>query len=119
MILTSTRSSVTLPSALLLYVLLVVAVAGIGGLRPGVSASVVAFVLADYYLIPPLHQLAIGTARERHRARHAADRGRDRQRLRDRQRPSERRGGPRQGRSPDDGPAQRLGDRCRPTRSAS
>ena len=61
-ILTATRSSLTLPSDLLLFVLVVVAVAGIGGLRPGVSASVAAFVLADYFLIPPLHQLAIGSS---------------------------------------------------------
>jgi len=59
LILAATRSSVGVSSALLLYVLLVMAVASIGGLRPGVTASVASFVLTDYYFIPPLHQFAI------------------------------------------------------------
>lgn len=54
------RGSFTPAPALLLYLLLVVAVAGVGGLRPGVSASVIAFLVADYYFVPPLHRFTIG-----------------------------------------------------------
>ncbi|HEV2310514.1 MAG TPA: ATP-binding protein [Acidimicrobiia bacterium] len=64
LILTAARSSVGLSGALLLYVLLVVAVAGVGGLRPGVTASVASFVLADYYFSPPLHQLTINRSED-------------------------------------------------------
>jgi two-component system sensor histidine kinase KdpD len=53
------RSDLLLPSVLMLYLLLVVGVAAIGGLRPGLAAAVVAFVLADYYFIPPAHSFAV------------------------------------------------------------
>jgi two-component system sensor histidine kinase KdpD len=59
LLMTSARSSFSLATALLLYVLLVLAVAGVGGWRPGVTSSVVAFLLADYYFIPPVHEFTI------------------------------------------------------------
>jgi two-component system sensor histidine kinase KdpD len=62
LIMTSARGTFTLPAALLVYVLLVVAAAGVGGLRPGVATSVAAFLLADYFFISPVHQLAIGSS---------------------------------------------------------
>ncbi len=64
LMLTATRSSVSLASALLLYVLLVVVVAAIGGLRPGVTASAAAFLLADYYFTVPIHQLSIASTQD-------------------------------------------------------
>ena len=49
-----------LSSALLLQLAVVVLVAAIGGLRPGVFASLAAFVLTNFFLTPPVHTLSIG-----------------------------------------------------------
>ena len=53
------RESLGLPGSLLLYLLAVVAVAAIGGLWPALVASLAAFLLANWYFTPPLHQLSI------------------------------------------------------------
>jgi two-component system sensor histidine kinase KdpD len=53
------RDSLELPGTLLLYLLAVVAVAAIGGVLPALAASVAAFLLANFYFIPPLHEFAI------------------------------------------------------------
>ena len=53
------RDSFELPGTLLLYLLAVVAVAAIGGVLPALAASVAAFLLANFYFIPPLHEFAI------------------------------------------------------------
>jgi two-component system, OmpR family, sensor histidine kinase KdpD len=57
-ILTGLRSQVDLPSALLLY-LVVVAAAVVGGFVPAAVAGVGAFLLANWYFTPPLHRFRI------------------------------------------------------------
>ena len=59
LLMTSARGSFSSASALLLYVLLVVAISGVGGLRPAVTSSLVAFLLADYYFTAPVHEFTI------------------------------------------------------------
>jgi two-component system, OmpR family, sensor histidine kinase KdpD len=53
------RDSLELPGALLLYLLAVVAVAAVGGVWPALAASVVAFLLVNWYFIPPIHEWTI------------------------------------------------------------
>jgi two-component system, OmpR family, sensor histidine kinase KdpD len=59
LVMTTVREDLGLPGGLMLYLLAVVVVAAIGGLWPALVASVVAFVLANWYLTPPLHELSI------------------------------------------------------------
>ncbi len=54
------RTSLGVAATLLLYLLVVVAVAAIGGKRPAMLAAVGAPLLANWYLIPPLHAWHIG-----------------------------------------------------------
>jgi two-component system sensor histidine kinase KdpD len=49
------RDQIALSSVLLLFLLTVLAAASIGGLGPSLLASVVAFVLANWFFTPPLH----------------------------------------------------------------
>lgn len=49
----------SLGGALLLYVLLVVVVASVGGIGPGVLAAVASALTANWFLVPPRHTLAI------------------------------------------------------------
>jgi two-component system, OmpR family, sensor histidine kinase KdpD len=58
-ILASLRELVDLPGVLLLYLLLVVAVATIGGLWPAAATAVGAFLLANWYFTPPLYHFTI------------------------------------------------------------
>jgi two-component system sensor histidine kinase KdpD len=58
-VMTAVREDLGLSGGLLLYLLAVVVVAAIGGLWPALGTSVVAFVLANWYLTPPLHELSI------------------------------------------------------------
>ncbi len=53
------RDTLELQGVLLLYLLAVVVVAAIGGVWPALAASVAAFLLANWYFIPPLHQWTI------------------------------------------------------------
>ena len=53
------RDRVDLDSTLLVFLLLVVLVAVIGGPWPAVTAAVAAFVLVNYFFTPPLHTLRI------------------------------------------------------------
>jgi two-component system, OmpR family, sensor histidine kinase KdpD len=53
------RDDLDLPATLLLYLLAVVTIAAIGGVGPALVASVAAFLLANWYFIPPLHQWTI------------------------------------------------------------
>jgi two-component system sensor histidine kinase KdpD len=59
-VLTALGSHVTLPSILLLYLLLVVCVSAVGGLWPALAAAVGGDLLANWYFTPPLHTLTIG-----------------------------------------------------------
>jgi two-component system sensor histidine kinase KdpD len=58
------RDNLGLPGELLLYLLVVVAVAAIGGIWPALAASVAAFLLANWYFTPPIHELTIHEAKD-------------------------------------------------------
>ncbi len=64
LLLTAARSHVDLATALSAYLVLVVAVAAIGGVWPAVLAAVAGFLLSNYYFAPPLHTLTIADARD-------------------------------------------------------
>jgi two-component system, OmpR family, sensor histidine kinase KdpD len=53
------RDTLDLQTVLLLYLLTVVSVAAVGGAWPALAASVAAFLLANWYFIPPIHQWTI------------------------------------------------------------
>jgi two-component system sensor histidine kinase KdpD len=53
------RDEITLPTVLLLYLLLVLGVATVGGVFPAALAAGVAFLLANWYFTPPLYELTI------------------------------------------------------------
>ena len=54
------REDVSLPSVLLLYLLLVVTVSAVGGVWPALAAAVGSFLLANWYFTPPLYTFTIG-----------------------------------------------------------
>ncbi len=54
------RSHVSVGSALLLDLCVVMGTAALGGLRPGLVASLNALALTNWFLTPPLHTLAVG-----------------------------------------------------------
>jgi two-component system sensor histidine kinase KdpD len=51
---------VTLPTVLLLFLALVVAIAAVGGLVVGVVSAVAASLLANWFVVPPVHTFSIG-----------------------------------------------------------
>ncbi len=53
------RDGVSLGSDLLLYLLLVIVVATIGGAWPAIATAVAAFLLVNWYLTPPIHTFTI------------------------------------------------------------
>jgi two-component system sensor histidine kinase KdpD len=53
------RDDLTLASVLLLFLLLVVAVAAVGGPVLAIGTAIVAFLCANYYFAPPLHEWTI------------------------------------------------------------
>src|SRR5829696_5879634 len=57
--LTGLHSRIDLPSVLLLYLLLVVVVAVLGGFLPAAATAVGAFLLANWYFTPPFHRFQI------------------------------------------------------------
>jgi two-component system, OmpR family, sensor histidine kinase KdpD len=57
--LVAVRHSMTLPTEILLFLLMVVCVALVGGLWPAVTAALVSFVLLNWYFTPPLHSLTV------------------------------------------------------------
>jgi two-component system sensor histidine kinase KdpD len=59
-ILSALRRHVSVGSALMFDLCLVMAVAALGGLRAGLVASVAAFGLTNWFLTPPLHTLTVG-----------------------------------------------------------
>jgi len=58
-VLSHTREHVSLPSVLLLYLLLVVLVATVGGLAPALVTAVVGFLLVNRLFTPPIHTWTI------------------------------------------------------------
>ena len=60
--LAAVRQHVSVGSALMIDLCLVMAVAALGGLRVGLVASVAAFGLTNWFLTPPLHTLTVGEA---------------------------------------------------------
>jgi len=57
--LSAIRDDFTLGTVLLLYLLLVVATAAVGGPLLAIATAIVAFLCANYYFAPPLHQFTI------------------------------------------------------------
>ena len=57
--LVAVRSHLAFSSALLLYLLAIVAVAVVGGVLPAVASAVAAALLVNYYFAVPLHELSI------------------------------------------------------------
>ncbi len=53
------RDAISLPGVLLLYLLLVVLVAAIGGMAPAVVAAVSGSLFANYFFTPPIHTFTI------------------------------------------------------------
>ena len=68
-VLTALREHLALSTVFLLYLCLVVGIAALGGWWPAVAGSVAAFLLVNWYFVPPLHQLGCRLGRERLRAR--------------------------------------------------
>jgi two-component system sensor histidine kinase KdpD len=64
LVLAQLRDQLELPSELLLFLLLVIVVAAVGGLWPGLAAAIGAFVLVNYYFIQPHHTLTIAEAED-------------------------------------------------------
>jgi two-component system sensor histidine kinase KdpD len=62
MALASARDSVGLPTALLLYLGLTVAVAAVGGTLPALLVAVAGFLCANWYFTPPFHRWTVGEA---------------------------------------------------------
>ncbi|HEY7137049.1 MAG TPA: sensor histidine kinase KdpD [Acidimicrobiia bacterium] len=59
-ILTQLRSHVSLPGALLIYLLAVVVIATVGGALPALVAAIAATLLANWFFTPPLHTFTVG-----------------------------------------------------------
>ncbi len=57
-------TSATLPLAISSYLLVVIAVAALGGLVPGLVAGLAAFLLSNWYFAPPVHTFTIGDTRD-------------------------------------------------------
>jgi two-component system sensor histidine kinase KdpD len=57
---TQLADHVTLPTVLLLFLALVVAIAAVGGLVVGVVSAVAASLLANWFVVPPVHTFSIG-----------------------------------------------------------
>lgn len=60
-VLVHAQSQLNLSTDLLLQLALVLIVSALGGIRPGVAASVAASLLTNYYLTPPVHTFTIGS----------------------------------------------------------
>jgi len=58
-LLTNLRTHLGLPSVLLLFLLLVVAISAVGGVWPALTAAVVGFLLVNWYFTPPVHTFTI------------------------------------------------------------
>jgi two-component system sensor histidine kinase KdpD len=58
-VLYGTRGHITLPTEILLFLLMVVAVALVGGMWPAVTAAVLGFGLLNFFFTPPIHTLTV------------------------------------------------------------
>jgi two-component system, OmpR family, sensor histidine kinase KdpD len=58
-VLTQLRGELSLPSDILLYLGVVVAVALVGGFYPAILAAVAGFLLLNFYFVPPIHRFTI------------------------------------------------------------
>ncbi len=56
------RDTVAVSNSLSLYLLVVLATAAVGGRGPGLTAAVIAPLLANWFLVPPLHTLRVNDA---------------------------------------------------------
>lgn len=56
----NSRDAVGLPSVLLLYLVLAMVVALVGGVFPAAAAVVVGFLLANWFFTPPYHRFTVG-----------------------------------------------------------
>jgi two-component system sensor histidine kinase KdpD len=56
------RSQLSLPSDLLVYLLVIVLIAMVGGWYPGLVAAVASVAAADFFLTPPLHSFQVALA---------------------------------------------------------
>lgn len=61
-VLASVRSHVALPSVLLLYLLVAVAAAAVGGFKPALATAAAGVVLANWFFTQPLYRLTIAEA---------------------------------------------------------
>jgi two-component system sensor histidine kinase KdpD len=61
-VLAGLRHHVGLPSDLLIYLLMVLVVATVGGTWPGLGAAVAADLLANWFFIPPIHTFTISAS---------------------------------------------------------
>ncbi|MCU7731025.1 DUF4118 domain-containing protein [Actinoplanes sp. KI2] len=57
--LTGTRAQLSLPSDILLYLAAVVTIALVGGLYPALTAAITAFLLINWFFVPPIHTWTI------------------------------------------------------------
>ncbi len=64
LILTAGRNGDSLATALSSYLVLVVAVAAIGGVWPALLAAIAGFLLSNYFFAPPIHTFTIADARD-------------------------------------------------------
>lgn len=62
LVLTALRDRLALPTVFLLYVCLIVGIAALGGWWPAVAGSIAAFLLVNWYFVPPLHQFHVASA---------------------------------------------------------
>jgi two-component system sensor histidine kinase KdpD len=58
------RSHIDLSTSLGVYLILVVAVAAVGGALPAALAAVAGFLLSNYFFAPPIHRLTIADTRD-------------------------------------------------------
>ena len=63
-ILTAGAVSASLAVALSAYLLVVIAVAAVGGILPGLLAALAAFLFSNYYFAPPIHTFTIANVRD-------------------------------------------------------
>jgi two-component system sensor histidine kinase KdpD len=64
LVLTSAGNHASLATALSSYLVLVVIVAAVGGVWPGLLAAAAGFLLSNYLFAPPVHTFTIGNARD-------------------------------------------------------